>query len=227
MATTALQKAVGDDGKVKTDNPNLLKQALQAATDLVEKGDKKVERMKERAGHAMHLGMLAAEVQSTAFVASMTEGYVGEEKIKFWGIDARAAGALALQGWGLYEAFTGKSDSAGTHQIGVGAGLGASYLASAGTRLGSELRATMEKRKTDGDGNNGKTPANANANANAPSPSPAPAALPANAPELPAGAGAAAPRAEGALAGRAPVRERRAAPGGRAFDRFRKQQRAD
>ena len=71
MATTALQKAVGDDGKVKTDNPNLLKQALQAATDLVEKGDKKVERMKERAGHAMHLGMLAAEVQSTAFVASM------------------------------------------------------------------------------------------------------------------------------------------------------------
>ena len=226
MNNNALQKAVGQDGKIKTDNPNVLKHALQAATDLVDKGAKKVERMQERADHALSLGIMAGEVQGTAFVASMAEGYLGEEKIKLWGVDARAGLALGLQGWGLYEAFTGKGDNAGAHQIGVGAGMGASYLASVGSKLGAELRLTVDKRRG---GSAAETPAAGAAAASAPSRSPGQAALPAPMPqvELPQGAGASAPKAEGAIAGRAPVRERRAVPGGRAFERFRKQDRAD
>lgn len=227
MNNNALQKAVGQDGKIKTDNPNVLKHALQAATDLVDKGAKKVERMQERADHALSLGIMAGEVQGTAFVASMAEGYLGEEKIKLWGVDARAGLALGLQGWGLYEAFTGKGDHAGAHQIGVGAGMGASYLASVGSKLGSELRATVDKRKGGAPEKAGTSGVNAPA-VNAPA-SAGQAALPAPVPqvELPQGAGASAPKAEGAIAGRAPVRERRAVPGGRAFERFRKQDRAD
>lgn len=216
MSNTALQKAVGEDGKIKTDNPNLLKNALQAATEMVDKGTKKVERMQERADHALSLGIMAGEVQGTAFVASMAEGYLGEEKIKLWGVDARAGLALGLQGWGLYEAFTGKGDNAGAHQVGVGAGMGASYLSSVGSKLGAELRATVDKRKGSAAV---EKPADKAGAVNAP------AALPAPVPqvELPAGAGAAAPRADGPLGGRAPIRERRAAQGGRAFERFRKQ----
>jgi hypothetical protein len=224
MSNTALSKAVGEDGKVKTDNPNVLKHALQAPTDLVDKGTKKVERMQERAEHALGLGIMAGEVQGTAFVASVAEGYLGEEKIKFWGVDARAGLAIGLQGWGLYEAFTGRGENAGAHQVGIGAGMGASYLSSVGSKLGAELRVTVDKRRG---GGGADKPAAAGAAAS--SPSPAQAALPAPVPqvELPQGAGASAPKAEGAIHGRAPVRERRAEPGGRAFERFRKQDRAN
>jgi hypothetical protein len=198
--STTIQRVV-EGGKVKEEaTPTALKRALEESIKLVDRGEKKAEKMKERVGEATDAVIIAAEVQGTAMVASMAEGYFGKEKLKILGVDPRAVGALALQGWGLYDILDG---NAGTHQLGVGVGLGASYVASKGVEWGQDLR-TMYEKKAQG----------AQGAAGAP-----------QTPALPQGAGAVAPdavAANGATPGAGPVRDVRPKRNARPFERFRR-----
>jgi hypothetical protein len=203
--STTIQRVV-EGGKVKEEaTPTALKRALEESIKLVDRGEKKAEKMKERVGEATDAVIIAAEVQGTAMVASMAEGYFGKDKMKILGVDPRAIGGFGLQAWALYDILDG---NAGTHQLGVGVGLGASYVSSKGVEWGQDLRTMYEKKA----GSQGAQGAQGGANSS-------------QTPALPQGAGAVAPdavAANGATPGAGPVRDVRPKRNARPFERFRR-----
>jgi len=85
----------------------------------------------------------SAETQGTLFLASMAEGYFGDEQLKVGGLDVRAPTALLLEGYGLYETLAGRKG--GGHALAIGNGMMGSWLASVAVKAGRTLR---EKRAT-------------------------------------------------------------------------------
>ena len=79
-----------------------------------------------------------AETQGSLFLASMAEGYLGEEKLKLGSVDMRAPAALLATGYGLYQTMTGQQ-GAGAHVLALGNGLMGSWLASAARGAGRTL----------------------------------------------------------------------------------------
>ncbi|MFH1468641.1 MAG: hypothetical protein ABIO70_29900 [Pseudomonadota bacterium] len=137
--STALQTAIG--GNAENLTPNQAKNALGQAVDKIAGLSKKAAASKEAVFETGTLVLHTAENQGTLFLASMAEGYFGEEKRKVGGVDLRAPVAIAAQGYGLYETLTGKRG--GGHALAIGNGLLGSWLASVAVKAGRTLR---EKR---------------------------------------------------------------------------------
>ncbi|MFH1465118.1 MAG: hypothetical protein ABIO70_12100 [Pseudomonadota bacterium] len=137
--TTALKTAIA--GNTENLSPNQTKNALGQAVDKIAGLTRKAADSKEAVFETGTLVLHTAENQGTLFLASMAEGYFGEEKLKVGGVDLRAPVAIAAQGYGLYETLTGKKG--GGHALAIGNGLLGSWLASVAVKAGRTLR---EKR---------------------------------------------------------------------------------
>jgi hypothetical protein len=83
-----------------------------------------------------------AETQGSLFLASLAEGYLGEEKLKLGSVDLRAPVGLLAQGYGLYQTMTGQK-GAGQHVLALGNGVMGSWLANVARNAGRTL---AEKR---------------------------------------------------------------------------------
>ncbi|MFH1466061.1 MAG: hypothetical protein ABIO70_16880 [Pseudomonadota bacterium] len=137
--TTPLNAAMG--GNAENLTPNQTKNALGQAVGKIAGLTKKAAQSKDAVFETGTLVLHTAENQGTLFLASMAEGYFGEEKLKVGGVDLRAPTAILAQGYGLYETLSGKKG--GGHALAIGNGLMGSWLASVAVKAGHTLR---EKR---------------------------------------------------------------------------------
>ena len=133
---TPLQTALGGNTEALTANQT--KSALGQAVDKIAGLTKKANQSKEAVMETGVLVLHTAENQGTLFLASMAEGYFGDEKLKVGGLDVRAPTAIVAQGYGLYETLSGRKG--GGHALAIGNGLMGSWLASVAVRAGRTLR---------------------------------------------------------------------------------------
>ncbi len=134
---TALQKALRGEKVTERQAQGALSQAVDRITSLTKRTDKAKEAITVTGGMVIH----SAETQGTLFLASMAEGFFGKQKLELGGVDVRAPLAIVTQGYGIYEAMTGKRG--GGHALALGNGMMGSWLASVGIAAGQTLR---EKR---------------------------------------------------------------------------------
>jgi hypothetical protein len=148
MATAADVKAAlaGPPAKANKSNPLVNKLKTELAEVAASKS-RLVQRMKDgkiqiarTVGSALHTG----EGAGTLFLASMAEGYFGEEKIKIGPVDMRLALAIPLDLAGL--ALTASDHGAAGHVSALGNGLGGAWLASAGIRAGKAVRESKDRK---------------------------------------------------------------------------------
>ena len=142
MATTktrtALQTAL-QGGKVSDKAAQTaLGHAVERIANLTRKAHHSKEAMLETGTVVLH----TAETQGSLFLASMAEGYLGDDKLKIGAVDLRGPLGLLAQGYGLYQTMTGQK-GAGAHVLAVGNGLMGSMLASIARNAGRTL---AEKR---------------------------------------------------------------------------------
>lgn len=137
--TTALQTALGG-GKV---SDKAAQSALGEAVGRIANLTKRAQHSKEALVETGTVVMHAAEAQGALFLASLAEGYLGEDKIKLGSVDLRATLGLVAQGYGLYQTMTGQKGS-GAHVMAAGNGLMGSWLASVARNAGR----TLAERRT-------------------------------------------------------------------------------
>jgi hypothetical protein len=136
--STALQTAI-QGGKVSDKAAqSALSQAVGRIANLTKKANTSKEAMMETGTLVLH----TAETQGSLFLASMAEGYLGEDKMKLGSVDLRAPVGLLAQGYGLYQTMTGQK-GAGQHVLAVGNGVMGSWLANVARNAGRTL---AEKR---------------------------------------------------------------------------------
>jgi hypothetical protein len=171
-ANTALQTAM-QGGKV---SDKAAQSALGKAVERISNLSKKATTSKEALVETGTLVLHTAETQGSLFLASLAEGYFGEDKIKVGPVDLRAPVGLLAQGYGLYQAMTGQK-GAGQHVLAVGNGVVGSWLANVARNAGRTL---AEKRYA-------STPSTSTVPAPPSAPSiPAPVVVMGGAPALPA-----------------------------------------
>ncbi|RME26725.1 MAG: hypothetical protein D6798_06100 [Deltaproteobacteria bacterium] len=135
--TTALGKAMKGDKVTDKQAQGALGQAVDKIASLTKRAQKSKEAMAETGAMVVH----TAETQGSLFLASMAEGYFGTDKLKIGSVDLRAPVGLLAQGYGLYEAMSGKGG--GGHALALGNGVMGSWLASVAVQAGRTL---AEKR---------------------------------------------------------------------------------
>lgn len=132
--STELGKAMRGEKIEGRQAQNALGQAVNRLTNMTKRTDKTKEAIATTGSMVVH----TAETQGTLFLASMAEGYLGSDKLKVGGLDLRAPVAVLAQGFGLYEAMSGKKG--GGHSLALGNGLMGSWLASVAVSAGQTLR---------------------------------------------------------------------------------------
>jgi len=136
--TTALRTAM-QGGKVSDRAAqSALSQAVGRIASLTKRANNSKEAMQETGALVLH----SVETQGSLFLASMAEGYLGEDKLKVGSVDVRAPVGLLAQGFGLYQAIKGEKGS-GAHVLALGNGVVGSWLASVARSAGQTL---AEKR---------------------------------------------------------------------------------
>ena len=135
--TTALGKAMKGDKVTDKQAQGALGQAVDKIANLTKRAQKSKEAMAATGAMVVH----TAETQGSLFLASMAEGYFGTDKLKIGSVDLRAPVGLLAQGYGLYEAMSGKGG--GGHALALGNGVMGSWLASVAVQAGRTL---AEKR---------------------------------------------------------------------------------
>ena len=135
---SALQKAIKGDKVTDKQAQGALSQAVDKITNLSKRAQRSKEAMAETGAMVVH----TAESQGSLFLASLAEGYFGADKLKIGSVDLRAPVGLLAQGYGIYEAMTGKA-STGAHSLALGNGVMGSWLASVAVNAGKTL---AEKR---------------------------------------------------------------------------------
>ena len=133
-----LSKAMNGDKVTDRQAKGALSQAVDKISSLTKRAQKSKEAMAETGAMVVH----TAETQGSLFLSSMAEGYFGSEKLKIGSVDIRAPVGLLAQGYGLYEAMSGKAQTAG-HALALGNGVMGSWLASVAVSAGRTL---AEKR---------------------------------------------------------------------------------
>ena len=126
------------NGSADSLTANQTKTALGQAVDKITGLTKKAGQSKESVMKTGSLVLHTAENQGTLFLASMAEGFFGEDKLKVGGLDLRAPTAVVAQGYGLYETLSGRKG--GGHALAIGNGLLGSWLASVAVKAGRTLR---------------------------------------------------------------------------------------
>lgn len=121
-----------------------LKSAVKQLASMVMQGEKKVDTLKakkddllERATNTGHAVANLVELEGSAYVGGLSEGYWGD-KVRPGGWDLRAVSGLALEMGGLY--LTWKGSGAASHVLSPGRGLLASAVVSAGMRHGASIK---------------------------------------------------------------------------------------
>jgi hypothetical protein len=136
--TTALQTAI-QGGKVSDKAAqSALGDAVGRIANLTKRAQHSKEAMMETGTAVLH----TAEVQGSLFLASLAEGYLGEDKLKLGSVDLRAPVGLLAQGYGLYQTMNGQK-GAGAHVLALGTGVMGSWLANVARNAGHTL---AEKR---------------------------------------------------------------------------------
>ena len=138
--TSALAKAMG--GQELSDRQT--KGALSEALDKLGKEGGKLSKLKDNIGALGDAMIYSGEMQGTVFIASFTEGYLGEEKMDIGPVDLRLAGGVVTSGYGLYNVMMGKG---GEHALAVGNGLLATGLGRVGRNAGKALAEKKDKGK--------------------------------------------------------------------------------
>lgn len=136
--TTALQTAI-QGGKV---SDKAAQSALGEAVGRIANLTKRAQNSKEAMLETGTLVVHTAETQGSLFLASLAEGYLGEDKLKLGSVDLRAPAGLLAQGYGLYQTMTGQR-GAGAHVLAIGNGVMGSWLANIARNAGRTL---AEKR---------------------------------------------------------------------------------
>ena len=167
--TTALQTAI-QGGKV---SDKAAQSALGDAVGRIANLTKRAQNSKEAMMETGTLVLHTAETQGSLFLASLAEGYLGEDKLKLGSVDLRAPAGLLAQGYGLYQTMSGQK-GAGAHVLALGNGVMGSWLANVARNAGRTL---AEKRAG--------SAAPATAPASAPAGTPAPVVVMQGAPMLP------------------------------------------
>lgn len=129
---SALASAMKGDKVPDSKAKGALSQAVGKIASLTRRADKTKEAVAETGAKVVH----TAETQGSLFLASLAEGFFGKEKLTIGGVDVRAPLGIAAQGFGLYEAVSGKG---GDHALSLGNGLVGSWLASVGVAAGKTL----------------------------------------------------------------------------------------
>ena len=114
------------------------KTALGQAVTRIASLTKRANASKEAMAHTGSMVVHTAETQGSLFLASMAEGYFGEEKLKIGSVDVRAPLAIAAQGYGLYDTMKGGKNG-GAHLLALGNGLMGSWLATVARKAGQTL----------------------------------------------------------------------------------------
>jgi len=136
--STALQTAM-QGGKVSDRAAQTaLEQAVGRISNLTKRANTSKEALVETGSLVLH----TAETQGSLFLASMAEGYLGEDKLRVGAVDVRAPVGLLAQGYGLYQTMTGQK-GAGSHVLALGNGVMGSWLATVARNAGRTL---AEKR---------------------------------------------------------------------------------
>ncbi len=135
---SALQTAIKGGPVTDRQAKSALGDAVKKIASLTRRAKASKEAMVETGTMVVH----TAETQGSLFLASMAEGYLGEDKLKIGNVDVRAPLGLASTGYGLYEAMTG--GKAGGHALAIGNGVLGSFLASVAIKAGQTL---AEKRQ--------------------------------------------------------------------------------
>lgn len=161
---TALEKAM--NGEKVADGA--VKGALKEAVEKLENMGGRLSKFKERGESTADALISTVEMQGAVMVASMAEGYWGEEKMDVGPVDVRAVGGFGLGGYGLYQAMQGKKGY--EHALALGNGLLATVSCRLGRNAGKALREKSEKGNKDA-GKASSAPANA-------APASAPPAIP-------------------------------------------------
>jgi len=146
MAKTALQAAMDKGAKnvPKGNQEKALDQAVSKIAGLTKKAAKSKDAVVQSGAMVVH----TAETQGSLFLASMAEGFLGEQKMKLGPVDMRIPVALLGQGYGLYEAMTAGGRVAGGHALALGNGVMGSWLASVAVKAGRTLREKKESAAT-------------------------------------------------------------------------------
>lgn len=131
---SALQKVM-QGGKVSEKSAqSALGTAVGRIANLTRRANTTKEAMMETGTLVLH----TAETQGSLFLASMAEGYFGDDKLKVGSLDLRAPIGLLAQGYGFYQTMTGQK-GAGAHVLAIGTGVMGSWLASVGRNAGQTL----------------------------------------------------------------------------------------
>lgn len=131
---TALAAAMKGEKVSDRQAKSALGQAVTRITSLTRRANASKEAMTQTGSMVVH----TAEMQGSLFLASMAEGYFGDEKLKIGAVDVRAPLAIAAQGFGLYDTMKGGKNG-GAHVLALGNGLLGSWLASIGRKAGQTL----------------------------------------------------------------------------------------
>ena len=101
---TALATAMKGGKVTERQAQSALGQAVTKIANLTKKAETSKEAMMETGTLVLH----TAETQGSLFLASMAEGYFGEDKLKLGSVDLRAPVGLLAQGYGLYQTMSGQ-----------------------------------------------------------------------------------------------------------------------
>ena len=131
---SALQKAIKGDKVTDRQAQGALSQAVDKIANLSKRAARSKDAMLETGTMVVH----TAETQGSLFLSSLAEGYFGADKLKIGSVDLRAPVGLLAQGYGLYEAMSGKA-AMGGHALALGNGVVGSWLASVAVSAGKTL----------------------------------------------------------------------------------------
>jgi hypothetical protein len=131
---TALSTAMKGGKVTERQAQSALGQAVTKIANLTKKAESSKEAMMETGTLVLH----TAETQGSLFLASMAEGYLGEDKLKMGSVDVRAPVGLIAQGYGLYQTMSGQK-GAGAHVLAIGNGVMGSWLATVARNAGRTL----------------------------------------------------------------------------------------
>jgi len=141
MATTALAKAIRGDKVTERQAKGALSQAVSKIARLSKSATKNKENLTKTGETVIH----TAELQGSLFLASLAEGYLGDDKMKIGEVDVRAPVGLATQVFGLYQSVNGDKNSG--HALAFGNGVLGSWIASVGVRAGKNLASRGKKEE--------------------------------------------------------------------------------
>ena len=149
MPTSPLEKALKGEKLTDRGAQGALSLAVKKITNLSKRADGTKEAVTQTASAVVH----TAETQGSLFLASMAEGYFGQNKLKVGGVDVRAPLGLLAQGYGLYEMMSG--NGGGGHSLALGNGFMGSWLASVGVNAGQRLAETKDNKNGEQQAQNG------------------------------------------------------------------------